>query len=148
VLQGVALCSVIRRARTERTVPTTKPRYLRTAQVAELLHVPQDGQPLGAGGQADYLRTPDQGSRALREIPSSSSSSRTGLQDAYVAPLRTQHGPRVLRRCFGKAKEQVTDLLLLVEVGRLELRPTSWSAACSRSDPVVDLRVLPTRWDR
>jgi hypothetical protein len=82
---------------------------------------PQDGQPLGAGGQADYLRTPDQGSRALRETPSSSSSSRTGLQDAYVAPLRTQHGPRVLRRCFGKAKEQVTDLLLLVEVGRLEL---------------------------
>jgi hypothetical protein len=36
-------------------------------------------------------------------------------------PLRTQDGPRVPRRCFEKAKEQVTDLLLVVEVGRLEL---------------------------
>ena len=45
MLQGVALCSVIRRARTERTVPPTKPRYLRTAQVAEFLHVSRAGLP-------------------------------------------------------------------------------------------------------
>jgi hypothetical protein len=36
-------------------------------------------------------------------------------------PLRTQHGPRTPRRCSEKAKEQVSDLLPLVEVGRLEL---------------------------
>jgi hypothetical protein len=33
-------------------------------------------------------------------------------------------------------------------VGRLELRPTSRSVACSRPHPVVDLRVLATRCDR
>jgi hypothetical protein len=54
----------------------------------------------------------------------------------------------VLRRCFGKAKEQVTDLLLLVEVGRLELRPTSRRAACSRPQPAVRLQFLTTGRDR
>jgi hypothetical protein len=46
---------------------------------------------------------------------SSPTSSRT------PTPPRTQHGPRIPRRCLEKAKEQVDDLLLLVEVGRLEL---------------------------
>jgi hypothetical protein len=36
----------------------------------------------------------------------------------------------------------------MVEVGRLELRPSSQSAACPRSYPDVDLRFVVTRRDR
>jgi hypothetical protein len=47
------------------------------------------------------------------------------LQDASPKRLRTQRGPRPPAGCSDKAKEQVSDLLRLVEVGRLELRPAS-----------------------
>jgi hypothetical protein len=40
------------------------------------------------------------------------------LQDAYADASRTQHGPRPPRRCFGNAKEQVGDLLLVVDLMR------------------------------
>jgi hypothetical protein len=37
---------------------------------------------------------------------------------AHVAELVQAHGPRPLRRCFENAKEQVKDLLLLVDLMR------------------------------
>jgi len=43
------------------------------------------------------------------------------LQEAYTEPSRTQHGSCRRRRLLWKAKRQVSDLPLLVEVGRLEL---------------------------
>ena len=49
---------------------------------------------------------------------------------------------RVGRPRPGKAKEQVGDLLLVVEVGRLELWPASSSAAWSRLRWLADLRFL------
>jgi hypothetical protein len=54
-------------------------------------------------------------------FPTSSSSSPTGSRTPTPRPARTQHGPKPLRRCFDNAKRQVSDLPLLVEVGRLEL---------------------------
>jgi hypothetical protein len=54
-------------------------------------------------------------------------------------PWRTQRGPSPLRRCYDNAKEQVSDLLLLVEVGRLELpclvipAPPLYAAATAES---------------
>ena len=46
------------------------------------------------------------------------------------------------------AKEQVADLLLTVEVGRLELWPASSRAACSRPHRAVGLRFLRISGDR
>jgi hypothetical protein len=80
--------------------------------------------------------------------PTSSRSSRSGSKRPTRTPLRTQRGPSPLLAPLGTAKEQVGDLLLLVEVGRLELRPSSRSVACSRPYPAVDLWFLATRRDR
>jgi excisionase family DNA binding protein len=69
--------------RTERTVPQpTEPRYLRTAQVAELLHVsPKTVSRWAQEGRLPYLRTlgghrryPDREIRALLETLSEPSS--------------------------------------------------------------------------
>ena len=70
------------------------------------------------------------------------------LQDAYVGPLRTQHGPRTPRRCSEKAKEQVSDLLLLVEVGRLELPSRGVVPGLLRAQPPVEVRTRAVRWQR
>src|SRR4029453_2992367 len=79
----------------------------------------------------------------------SSSSSPTGCRSPTPRPSRSRHGPRVLRQCFEKAKEQVIDLLLLVEVGRLELPcPAPWDTReclMPKQDPIAPRRLLVAR---
>jgi hypothetical protein len=70
------------------------------------------------------------------------------LPPGPARPSRTQHGPRVPRRCFEKAKEQVTDLLLLVEVGRLELPSRGVVPGLLRAQPPVEVRTWAVRWQR
>jgi hypothetical protein len=70
------------------------------------------------------------------------------LQDAYAKRSRTQHGPRILRRCFETAKRQVSDLPLLVEVGRLELPSRGVGPGILRAQPPVEVRTRAVRWRR
>jgi hypothetical protein len=65
---------------------------------------------------------PDLARRSLRRLfPTSSSSSPTASRTPMRARLRTQAGDTASRQ----AKGLVGDQALVVEVGRLELRPTS-----------------------
>jgi hypothetical protein len=62
--------------------------------------------------------------------------------------LRTQHGPRPPGRRVWNAKEQVSDLLLLVEVGRLELPSRNVVPGLLRAQPPVQVRTRAVRWRR
>ena len=95
------------------------PSQLRTARVVADIFKPAAARArLPAGGGSMTFATP---ARAC------SSPSRTPTP----RPSRTHDGPRVVRRCFENAKEQISDLLPLVEVGRLELLRQRPEIGCS-----------------
>src|SRR5829696_2397045 len=80
--------------------------------------------------------------------PTGSSGSPTGFRSPTPTPLRTQHGPRGPRRCFENTKEQVGNLLLVVEVGRLELPSRGVGPGILRAQPPVEVRTRAVRWRR
>ena len=67
-----------------------------------------------------------------------SSSSPTGLQDAYADAITDPARTEPPATCVGNAKRQVIDLPLVVEVGRLELPCLAIRVCRPHAAPMAD----------
>jgi hypothetical protein len=70
------------------------------------------------------------------------------LQDAYAEASTDPARTEALRQCFDNAKRQVSNLPLLVEVGRLELPSRGVVPGLLRAQPPVEVQTRVVRWRR